>query len=968
MTSEGPSPVSSGGGGGSPSPFRVLGVALVVEEPGRGARLVFRYPSSPPPPPPPPPASTIPVSAAPPPAAAADRAASSAPHPSPASPTSHRHHHPSCELFFTLSPRAMAKLFRPKPPLCGQPMTLSVGGTVFCCHAVLLPGGGGAGGGGLGSSSHGNDTADSDTASGGGIGGGDEDATGAGPTSSQQQQQTKDLVLFSVIVALAPLQEFSKTFRFDGGDGAAANMPHSHLLGRHSNHEHRPNPASSGGNNAAGTSSSPRVVRRRGSTASASSAAAATGGGRGGVDGSAARGGSQALSASLMAIRGVHLSLRRLCRVLEREERRCRYVSLQASIMVRIKNEVEKGADGNGRLHKPQHKRTSSAVSSAPSASHSGDRSSSGEGRGSDVGLGNVHGSHAAVDDAEAEQKRRDREMRQAVLELMFASSTLPGDIDDDGLVRGNLARELAQLFHALSRNSSVAAFTPTPAALLGGGGGLASGGADIGCGVLYVNSHVAVPIEPAAGRLLPLHVRANGYGTSAGSPAIDYLRPYHTLLFPHASPAELLRTQALSSSSVRAGPSGDAQGQQQQRHGQRLERLLLMISPGKSLRDAAVDAALPVPAALQLASRLVDAGACVASHVVGRHTCFVMNHGGAARMGELALPFAQRFLGPAVPVFLAASALTVGGTKSTSPGASGVEGASGGSVSGNIVTLGRCMRVAAGRGTAGDDDGALTAAQLLGDRIAAALYGSIGVAGAGGASSGGGGGSGSGGSVFLHPRTRPRGSSVGEEGGSHQHRLPPLTSSPRAAEMRSSGGGSAGLGPGSTVGVAAPGQSVEDVVYEMALWLRSHGIIVELREYLTAVDPIGGDANGALRVESGVDGTTSVAPAPVQAPFAPSSNTAAPSPVEQIALSPTWSHIPDGGVAASATVVREEAIYHELLEAGCLLGTVSTTALCWRFGLDHWRIQRLREWGVKARKLQVITRIPASGDDWDVP
>merc|ERR1712238_252856 len=43
------------------------------------------------------------------------------------------------DLFFRLPPRAMAKLFRARTPMCGQqPTTLTVGGTIFCSKSVLL--------------------------------------------------------------------------------------------------------------------------------------------------------------------------------------------------------------------------------------------------------------------------------------------------------------------------------------------------------------------------------------------------------------------------------------------------------------------------------------------------------------------------------------------------------------------------------------------------------------------------------------------------------------------------------------------------------------------------------------------------------------------------------------------------------------------------------------------------------------
>lgn len=85
-------------------------------------------------------------------------------------------------------------------------------------------------------------------------------------------------------------------------------------------------------------------------------------------------------------------------------------------------------------------------------------------------------------------------------------------------------------------------------------------------------------------------------------------VRPYHTLLFPHASPAELVRAMStdrsrmdgflpdITAAAIVSAPNSS--------HNQRLERLLLMANPSKSLADIAADAVLSA----------VDAGACVLS------------------------------------------------------------------------------------------------------------------------------------------------------------------------------------------------------------------------------------------------------------------------------------------------------------------------------------------------------------------
>ena len=112
-----------GSDGGEPlinrdGPFRVLGVALVVDQRGTGSKLVARYPTQP---------SKSPLSGAPTDLGGGQHANSKT-----------EMNHPDNDLFFSLTARQMAKLFRTKKTLCGNPMTLTVNGTVFCCRAVMM--------------------------------------------------------------------------------------------------------------------------------------------------------------------------------------------------------------------------------------------------------------------------------------------------------------------------------------------------------------------------------------------------------------------------------------------------------------------------------------------------------------------------------------------------------------------------------------------------------------------------------------------------------------------------------------------------------------------------------------------------------------------------------------------------------------------------------------------------------------
>ena len=86
--------------------------------------------------------------------------------------------HRDDDLFFTLTARQMAKLFRTKRSLCNQPMTLRVNKTMFCCHAVLLE-----------------ETSETDS--------------DKKDDSNNEEEEDNSLSLFSVVVALAPTTQQS---------------------------------------------------------------------------------------------------------------------------------------------------------------------------------------------------------------------------------------------------------------------------------------------------------------------------------------------------------------------------------------------------------------------------------------------------------------------------------------------------------------------------------------------------------------------------------------------------------------------------------------------------------------------------------------------------------------------------------------------------------------------------------------
>ena len=599
----------------SQCPFHVLGIALVVDEPGKGARLAFRYPVTP----------TVDT---------AD------------------------DLFFTLPPLVMAKLFRPKKPLCGQPMTISVGGTVFCCRAILM----------------------------------DDDS---------------HLDLFNVMVALAPTVPTST-------------IPVAGWFDDDSNEED------------ISVTTTP--------------------------------------SAPFLAIRRVHVSIARLCRVLEREERRCQYVSLQSSQLFKIQDEVRQEMDKRTKLESTAN----SVDASAAEATQTSIRRSSHR-RGLSGSTMTAISTAASVQTEKGEHPHNtpqpkvmvQYEVEQEILELLLANAP-PSEH------HGNLARELAQVYHALAWNKDE--FLPTPSILLSDSHG-----------IIYINRHVAVSIEPTADSTPTL--------TSNEMP-----RSYQTLLFPHASPKELVQTLSMSSAP------------------QRLQQLLLMVNPRKALSEISMDAALPLAVTLELAAFLVKKGACVVSSVVSRSTKLACASDAIPRMQDRALDFSQEF---GVSIHVAVSALT------------------------NGLTLGEIMLSATGSNPNVRND----EATLLGREITQQI-------------------------------NNPEGPSPAE---------------------------------------------IEEFVYAMAVWLRSHQVVIGMGEYLVAI----GDEP---KTHEAHDSTASIDSWNVD-------------------LHPKHVH-------------PEEALYNELL--GVLDGTVSTVALCWRYEIDNMQIHRFRSWGVLHNKLRVLTRVPSPNDDWN--
>jgi hypothetical protein len=881
--SDGPSPASA-------CPYAVLGLALVVDQLGKGARMVFRYPTSPPP------TTTTATSFS-----SASTMSNSAGGSAGTAATD--------DLFFRLPSRQMAKLFRPKPALCGQPMTLTVGGTVFICCSTLMdqpqPQSQSAQQDEEATATATASTATTLTTT---------TATNSAPaiqtaSSSEDRIVTNEdvdataaadksnLVLFSVIVALvAP----------PSSTAATPSGPLSSWVERASN----------------GT-------QRHRSTASE---------------------GRHKASESFLCIRRVHVSLARLCRVLAREERRCRYVSLQAETFQATRSQLQKRWKEQQQHHQQQQQQktgaahltvpagnkaggSSTALSGAlnlsspgPMMNNSlssnmaatseprkrGHRKASSFGHGGDMTAASI----AEVSGSMTTQAGDDiiLEVEQEVVEVIMASRPIGDSVDvangsgsgsgggSAGMRqwharshRGNLARELAQVFHALGRNSD-RDFAPSPSELLTGKSG-----------VVYVNRHIAVPIEPlaefriggAAGENRPRSIDDSHDGTAT-------LRPYHTLLFPLASPAQLLEALQMTSGSADF---------------MRLQQLLMVAAPQKDLKEISIDANLPLPKTIELANYLISQGACVASPVLSRTTRLVCC--GVDRIRDAALPFSQSF-GPSVNLFLLVSFLAQSGR-----------------------TLGESMQELA---TPTTSDARHVA--LLREGLESSLDAHF--------------------HMFGRNARPPSAINRTDAAAGGARPMPaPMLVTPAgisAGQPRS---------PTSLYEDPVPVQAsehfsdehateqMEDMLFQMAAWLRSRHVLNHLVEFLVACLPLAGRRNvrgGAAGSGDGDDVANNVGRRTrSHADRGSGSNDSGGEASEKKSDSATPRR--DGIRRGNDPAADDDTLFQELFESGCLQGHSSLAFCCYRLGLES--ASRLRAFAIRHPRIRIVVREPTERDDW---
>lgn len=484
-------------------PVHVLGIALVVEEIGKEAKFVFRYPS---------PAissqesgdenppvndknnTTIPAGMN---SGTGTNTAISSKH--------------DQDIFFKFPSRVMAKLFRSKTP--GEPITLKIGGVIFCFQSLLLN--------------------PANVAS--------QNFSDGRSTTAANTTTTTSANSISVILAIFPEENpleipraprpVSSQQRIGIDSSSQLSMEAMATSDSDTSHHLQLTPKKSPNHR----QSSDQGNQKKDAS-------------------DRMRNDQTQMSIAFLAVRRAHVSLGRLCKVLQREERRCLYVSR------------------NIKMEETASSPTSPTLTGIP--------------------------------------------------------------------LHGNLARELAQSYHALSRNGDMNV-KPSPSSLLSNREG-----------IVYINNHIAVHLEAVSLRKFGRVVEEERASTNGTIDPISTLRSNHTLLFTNVTAAKLAKC-------INSGDGDESMMKCISSHQHRLKKLLQVVDPFKSMKEMAHDILLPLQIVFEMANALINSGACVAVPVIEEEsTKFICSTGSTQKLASLSLAFAQQF-GPEISPFLVVAALT---------------------------------------------------------------------------------------------------------------------------------------------------------------------------------------------------------------------------------------------------------------------------------------------------------------------
>jgi hypothetical protein len=514
-------------------------------------------------------------------------------------------------------------------------------------------------------------------------------------------------------------------------------------------------------------------------------------------------------SQNFPVIRRIHLSLSRLCAVLEREELRCLYMSRQVSMLlevgalVSVQNKMvttDECGDKKQNVKFDEPEKVELMITAKPPKSLKLDISSE--------------------DDA---SKRR-----------MYRRYAIP--------LHGNLASELVDVYFALARNDVV--LRSSSSSLLTGRDG-----------IIYINLHIAVNIEAASKRQSEEHIFAPEL--MLGRDTAITLRPYHTILFPNVSANELL----CNLSPTISCPDGDLSQRS-------LHKVLLVCDPFKSLLDISLETALPLSTVIGVAASLVDSGACVPVPVINSLSRFACQNGAIATMSSLKLDFSQQF-SHICPIHVVVAALTAN-RKPDNKNRSGEYWQKS-----SHVTFGEVIRYC---------------------RLA---Y-----------------------KALFHSEDVVENEVVVDLPCEFKILTEYMVATLSVDQIVS--------GQNHKDDLVVSFQSVEGLLISMTTWLRSHSVIIEVKEYYVAI----GHTNKTT---------------------------------DRNDVNPTT--IEKGEIRSSPYAYEDmDAILRECISKNYLDGDLSSQALAWKLGISARRMEAFRDYGVREHKLHVVTRIPYMSDDWYAP
>ena len=325
--------------------------------------------------------------------------------------------------------------------------------------------------------------------------------------------------------------------------------------------------------------------------------------------------------AAFITITTIHRNLARLCRVLKREELRCNYVSRQCEMLLQIKKEYELRVrpDCSGSNDSvPNNNNNNSTTADANSKKGDIIPPTSPKGNNTVINSKEQKKTKLISDDDDHDQtnqmsQEQRREYVQDLIENLLAASPSTDNADDDNdedgdiKLQGNLARELANVFHFISSTTTHSNNNLKRE------------------GVVYINRHVAVPLEP----IDQLSKTQHQYS----------IEPHQTLLFPTQTATEVL-AGLIDDSSIGINDMSASSSS----ISQTLCRLLPHIQPRKSLTDIAWDSSVSLPHAMNAATWLINSGICVAAEPILRKNRYKCVDGIVKKMAKMALPFWQTF------------------------------------------------------------------------------------------------------------------------------------------------------------------------------------------------------------------------------------------------------------------------------------------------------------------------------------